>query len=207
MNAIPADCVTLPEAIRARAELVSYRESRREFDYYAHLGVPLDDADAEPYLHREAAVRDLHCSVSEGLIDTYFCDRDTRELMRIPREAWRNLPFWRETIIGGEIQTTACDGMKGLAGQSVFLKRADFEKYLVDVAHRKPASMKADCQFWLERLLRTIPRARRKAKSGLREEAITRFGVTWREFAACWSLANQAVPEAAARRPGRPKKT
>jgi hypothetical protein len=159
------------------------------------------------YFRREEAARNLHCSFSDGAIETYVQDRVSKKVMRILPEAWRGHALWRETIIGGEIRASACDGMEGLGGQPVFLKQSAVKKFLADAARRKPMSAKADCQAWLEGLLRAAPRFRPKAKHQLREEAKAIFCVTWREFGECWKLANQAVPESTWRRPGRPKKT
>ena len=97
--------------------------------------------------------------------------------------------------------------MEEFNGRLVFLKRSVLEKHLTGAMRRKPASLIAACQAWLEGLLRATPGARPKPKRQLLEEATVRFRVTWREFDECWKVANQAVPEATWRRPGAPKKS
>jgi hypothetical protein len=207
MDAIPADYVTLPEAVTARAKITSDYELEREFGDYTSSGMPWSGFAAKAYLCREFSVRELHRRLSDGSIEPYIKDPRSGELMRIPQTAWRNHPLWYETIRGGAIHASACDGMEVFDGQSVFVKRSVVEEHIADVKRRKPASLIAACQAWLEGLLRATPRARPKPKRQLREEARVRFRISWREFDECWEIANQAVPEATWRRPGAPKKS
>jgi hypothetical protein len=207
MDAIPADYVTLPEAVTARANITSDYELEREFGDYTSLGMPWSDFSAKAYLCCEFSVRELHRGLSDGSIEPYIKDPRSGELMRIPQTAWRNYPLWYETIRGGSIHASACDGMEEFDGQSVFLKRSVVEKHITGAMRRKPASLKVACQVWLKGLLRATPGVRPKPKRQLRDEAKVRFRVSWREFDECWKIANQAVPEATWLRPGAPKKS
>jgi hypothetical protein len=207
MDAIPAGYVTLPEAVTARANITSEYELEREFGDYTSLGMPSSGFGAKAFLCREFSVGEWHRKLSDGSIEPYIKDRGTGELMRIPHTAWRNHPLWYETIRGGSIHASACDGMEAFDGQSVFLKRSVVEKHIAEARRRRPASLKAACQAWLEGLVRATPGARPKPKRELRKEASARFRVTWREFNECWRIANQAVLEATWRRPGAPKKS
>jgi hypothetical protein len=196
MEAIPADYVTVPEAVTARAKNTSDYELEREFGDYTSLGMPWDGIGAKAYLRREFSVRELQRRLSDGSIESYIKDPKSGELMRISPTAWRNHPLWYDTIRGGSIHASACDGMEEFNRRSVFLKRSVVKKHLTGAIRRKPASLMAACQAWLEDLLRATPGARPKPKRQLREEAMVRFRVTWREFDECWKIANQAVPEA-----------
>jgi hypothetical protein len=207
MDAIPADYVTLPEAVTARVNITSDYELEREFGDYTSFGMPWNGVGAKAYLCREFSVRELHRRLSDGSIEPYIKDPKSGELMRISQTAWRNHPLWYDTIRGGSIHASACDGMEEFNSQSVFLKRSVVEKHITGAIRRKPASLMAASQAWLEGLLRATPGARPKPKRQLREEAKVRFRVTWREFDECWKAANQAVPEATWRRPGAPKKS
>jgi hypothetical protein len=207
MNAIPLDCLALDEAVTTRAENTLDYELEREFGDYASFGEPWNGPGARPYLCREFAVRELYRGLSDGSIEAYIEDASSGTLMRIRQEAWRNHPRWSHTIRGGMIHATACDGMEEFNGRSVFLTRSAVEQRLTDVRRRKPASLKAACQAWLEDRVRATPDARPKPKEQLREEAMAKFRVTWREFNECWKVANQAVPESTWRRPGAPKKS
>jgi hypothetical protein len=207
MNAIPLDYLALDEAVTARAENTLDYELEREFGDYASFGGPWNGPGARPYLCREFAVRELYRGLSGGSIEAYIEDARSGKLTRIRQGAWRNHPLWPHTIRGGMIHATACDGMEEFNGRSVFLKRSTVEQHLTDVRRRKPASMKAACQACLEDRIRATPGAPPKSKSHLREEAMAKFRVTWREFNECWKVANQAVPESTWRRPGAPKKS
>jgi hypothetical protein len=191
MNAIPADCLALDEAVTARAENTLDYELEREFGDYASLDEPWNAPGARPYLCRVFAVRELYRGLSGGSIEAYIEDARSGTLMRIWQEAWRNHALWSHTI----------------NGRSVFLKRSAVEQHLTDLRRRKPAALKGACQAWLEDRIRAAPGARPKSKSHLREEAKAKFRATWREFDECWKVANQAVPESAWRRPGAPKKS
>jgi len=207
MDAIPADCITLPEAVAARAKITSDYELEREFDDYVSQGPVWQTRSGKHYMCREFAIRELHRRLCDGSIEPYIKDPKSGELVRIPQGAWRNHPLWCQTIRGGVVHATAGDRMQDFNGRSVFLKRSVVEKDITDALRRKPASMIAACQAWLEALLRASPGARPKPKHQLREEAKVKFRVTWREFDECWKVANQAVPESTWRRPGAPKKS
>ena len=109
MEAIPADYVTLPEVVTARANITSDYELEREFGDYASLGMPWNGVGAKAYLCREFSVRELHRRLSEGSIELYIKDPKSGELMRISQAAWRNHPYWYDTIRGGSIHASACD--------------------------------------------------------------------------------------------------
>jgi hypothetical protein len=205
MDAIPAGYVTLPEAVTARANITSDYELEREFGDYTSLAMLWSGFSAKAYLRCEFSVREWHLSLSDGSIEPYIKDPRSGELMRIT--AWRNYPLWYETIRGGSIHASACDGLEAFDGQLVFLKRSVVEKHIAGAMRRRPASLKVACQAWLESLVRANPGARPRPKRELLKEAKLRFGVTWRDFNECWRIANQTVPEATWRRPGAPKKS
>jgi hypothetical protein len=193
--------------VTARANNTSDYELEREFGDYTSSGMPWSGFGAKAYMCREFSVRELHRRLSDGSIESYIKDPNSGELMRISQTAWQNHPFWYDTIRGRLIHASARDGMQEFNGRSVFLKRSAVEKHLTGAVRRKPASQIAACQAWLEKLLRATPGARPRPKGQLREEAMVRFRVTWREFDKCWIIAHQAVPEATWRHPGAPKKS
>jgi len=199
--------MTLPEAVTARANISSDYELAKEFGDYESQAADWLVGDAKKSLRVEFAARELHRRLSDGSIETYVRDSKSGELMRIPQGAWRHHPFWYHTIRGGVVHGSACDPMLAFDGQTVFLKRPLVDEYLTKAVRRKPASEIAACEAWLEGLLRATPAARPKPKNQLREEAMARFHVSWREFNECWKVVNQAVPQSTWRRPGAPKKS
>jgi hypothetical protein len=209
MDAIPIDCITLPEAVAARAKDISDYELQREFGDYEALDEYWKSPAVRPYLRRELSIRELYRALVDGSMEAYVRDPRSAEILRLPQGEWRTHGFWWQTICGGEIRATAGERLLSFNGKTVLLTRAAFELWIkdADAKRRKPASMRAACQTWLEKLMRASPHQRPKAKQKLREEAKTKFGVTWREFDECWVAVNQAVPEATWRNPGAPKKS
>jgi len=207
MDAIPADCITLPEAVAARAKIMTDFELEREFGDCESFGEAWKGSGGRSYLCHELAVRELYRKFIDGSIETFVRDSVSGEILRLPEWVWQHHGLWRQTICGGVVRATACEELLEFNDKLIALNQAAFERYMVDAKRRKPASMKEACQNWLENLLRNSPHKRPKTKAKLREEAMARFGVTWREFDACWKAADKAVPDANWRRPGAPKKS
>jgi hypothetical protein len=190
MDGIPLDCITLPEAVAARADIISDYELQREFGDYEAWGEYWQTPAVRPYLRRELSISELFRALIDGSIQAYVRDPRSAEILRLPHGEWRTHSFWWQTICGGEIRATAGERLSSFNGKIVLLTRAALELWIkqAKAKRRKPASTKVDYQVWLEKLMRASPHQRPKAKQKLRE-------------------ANQAVPEATWRNPGAPKKS
>ena len=205
--AVPTPYLTLPELITWRAGQVANSELEMMFPHFESRGEPWDRPHGRQYLQVELAVRTTYRDLTRGDMVAYVRDPASQELLRILPGAWRGHSLHDQTLRRGVIHAAACDPMQQIDGATVLVERSAVEDFTRAIKRRKPTSMKRACQDWLEGLLRANPHQRSMPKAQMRDEAVAKFGVTWRQFDACWQAANQAVPEATWRRPGAPKKS